>query len=114
MEALKGMPDIAAASTATVYAWKRLQISTASQLSKLHAAAGRQEEARNMDVDVQVGVSASVWVWCSGIRVQLRTGLTPLPGCPEDPPTTPLPCLLLLLLSRRRRRRTCERRRRWS
>ncbi len=36
-------------------AWKRLQINTASQLSKLHAAEGRVEEARRMDRDAQVG-----------------------------------------------------------
>ena len=53
MEALEGMPDIAAASTNTVNAWKRLQINTASQLGRLHAAAGREEQARKMDADVQ-------------------------------------------------------------
>lgn len=54
MEALKGMPDIEAASTNTVNAWKRLQINTAGQLGKLHAAAGRQEEAQRMEKDAQV------------------------------------------------------------
>lgn len=55
MAALKGMPDIEAASTSTVNAWKRLQINTASQLSKLLAAEGRAEEASKMDADAQVG-----------------------------------------------------------
>ncbi|PRW05825.1 E3 ubiquitin- ligase SHPRH [Chlorella sorokiniana] len=53
MAALKGMPDIEAASTSTVNAWKRLQINTASQLSKLLAAEGRAEEASKMDADAQ-------------------------------------------------------------
>ncbi len=55
MAALKGMPDIEAASTSTVNAWKRLQINTASQLAKLLAAEGRAEEASKMDADAQVG-----------------------------------------------------------
>ena len=53
MDALEGMPDIEATSGNTVAAWKKLQINTASQLRRLHAAAGREELAKKMDVDVQ-------------------------------------------------------------
>jgi hypothetical protein len=53
MEGLQGMPDIEAASGSTVAAWKKLQINTSSQLGRLHAAAGREEQAKKLDVDVQ-------------------------------------------------------------
>lgn len=68
MAALKGMPDIEAASTSTVNAWKRLQINTASQLAKLLAAEGRAEEASKMDADAQVGCTSSV-VAARGARI---------------------------------------------
>jgi hypothetical protein len=64
MDALKGMPDIEAASTNTVNAWKRLQINTASQLGKLHALAGREEEARAMDIDVQASQAWTLLLCC--------------------------------------------------
>jgi hypothetical protein len=104
MEGLQGMPDIEAASGSTVAAWKKLQINTSSQLGRLHAAAGREEQAKKLDVDVQAskqgragqgragqGRAASRVCVCNHAAVKQQVGtaqppsiqplILPLPAC---------------------------------
>ncbi|KAK2077014.1 hypothetical protein QBZ16_005242 [Prototheca wickerhamii] len=53
MSALAAMPDISAASTATVTAWKLLQLHTATQLERLYTALGDAERAEAMRADAE-------------------------------------------------------------
>lgn len=53
MEALAAMPDIPSDASATVHAWKLLQLNTAAQLASLYGAEGRTEDGAAMERDAQ-------------------------------------------------------------
>ncbi|KAL6782339.1 hypothetical protein ACKKBG_A06415 [Auxenochlorella protothecoides x Auxenochlorella symbiontica] len=53
MEALAAMPDIPSDASATVHAWKLLQLNTAAQLASLYGAEGRTEDGAAMERDAR-------------------------------------------------------------